>query len=556
MTSEIFIRLTTSRKMLFILPLQPLDSLSNYMVVMTSDLKDAGGRILSPDYATALTLSPNPVTPGGPLDDATAAALEKIRQGNQAMFAALVKAGKDPSKTVQIWNFRTQLIGAVQQSIAAAAPTDTNLSLQNAGLTTKMLFTQLGMDTSTMTGSAQIYAGALSNLPQYMPQASPENPMPVLTGEFSYHAGTFMPQVEANATVPAVATVPSAASNCEMPSAGWPVVIYQHGITRVRTDLFVYGETLAAKCYVGVAIDLTLHGITESNTSKNPFYMGGIERTFNVDLVGEDENGNIISKGPDGIIDSTGAHYMNLANIITTRDNMQQTTSDLLGLQSALGTVMGLKIDASRISFLSHSLGNIAAIGYINQTNALKAAVLEMPGQGVIQIINHSPVFSPAVKAGLAAEGIMEGTPEYDAFMLASQTIVDDADPANYALSIGVKALPILEFEAVGDGTEGSGDQHILNSISTAPLSGTDPFIRLTQAQDINTSKLVPTPFGEIYFPETSKTVTRVTVGEHRSPLTPQYSLDAFIEYHTELISFIDSNGTAIVVANPGIIKQ
>ncbi len=549
---------TQSGSNLAIIPLHPLDSLTNYMIVMSSDLKDKFGRVLSPDYGTALTLSSRPVEPSSAISPETAAALEAIRQGNQAMFAALIAAGIDPSKTVQIWNFRTQVIGAVQGSIAAtaSASTEAQLALQNVGLSTKALFTQLGMDTSAMNGSAGIYAGTLSNLTQYMPQASPENPMPVVTGEFSYQSGTFMPEVQATTTIPAVATVPNSASNCEMPTAGWPVVIYQHGIVRVRTDLFVYGETLATQCHVGVAIDLPLHGITESNITKNPFYMGAIERTFNVDIVGEDAEGNIISKGPDGIIDSSGVLYMNLENIITTRDNMQQTTSDLFSLQNALSSAIGVKLDPSRISFLSHSLGNITAIGYLNHTDRLKSAVLEMPGQGIIQLLNHSPVFSPSIEAGLAAVGIMKGTTEYDAFMLASQTIVDDADPANYTASIGAKTLPILEFEAVGDGTEGSGDQHIPNRVATAPLSGTEPFIRFTQAENLDTSKLIPTAFGNIYLPETSKTVTRVTVGEHRSPLTPQYSLDAFIEYHTELISFIDSNGTAILVANPTIIKQ
>jgi len=332
--------------------------------------------------------------------------------------------------------------------------------------------------------------------------------------------------------------------------------MYMHGITRDRTDLFVFGETFASKCYVGIAIDQPLHGVTETNITLNPFYAGDLERTFNVDIVTEEPYGVVTAYAPDGVIDSTGINFMNLANITTTRDNIQQATSDLFELQNVLGKANGVKLDDTRVSFLSHSLGAISTMGFLNHTDKLKTAVLAMPGQGVIQLLVHSPVFAPPINAGLAGFGIMEGTSEYDAFMLASQTIVDDADPANYTKVLGNRAIPILEFESIGNGTEGSGDQHIPNSVKTAPLSGTDPLIRLTQAKDLNVSKLIDTPIGKIYFPETSKTVTRVTAGEHRSPLTPQYSLDAFIEYHTELISFIDSNGTAILVANPEIIKQ
>lgn len=546
---------TQSGNNIAILPLKPLESLSNYMVVLTSDLKDTQGRVLSPDIATALTLSLNPVEPGGSLDTETAAALEAIRQGNMAMFAALIAEGKDPSNTVQIWNFRTQMIGAVQENIAAAATNDSNLSLGDTHMTTKILFGLLGMDTTLMAGNAEIYDGNISGMPQYMPQASQANPLPVFQGEFTYSV-PFTPVVKANVTIPVVATVPNS-PDCTMPTAGWPVVIYQHGITRSRTDLFVYGETLAKACYAGIAIDLPLHGVTETNTTINPFYKAGIERTFDLDMATEvwiDGYGwAITSYTPDGNIDSTGAHYMNLANIITTRDNLQQTTSDLLQLQNAIASASGITFDPDRISFLSHSLGNMASIGFINHTAALKSAVLAMPGQQFIPLLDNSAVFGPAIESGLAAEGIIKGTEDYDAFMLASQTLVDDADPANYSASIGAGALPILEIAAVGDGTEGSGDQHIPYTVATAPLAGGKPFIDFTEAIDINTSGLSS---GDIYLTSSTKTVTKVTEGEHRSALDPQYSMDAFSEIHTELISFINSNGAAIQVAYPSIIQQ
>ena len=176
-----------------------------------------------------------------------------------------------------------------------------------------------------------------------------------------------------------------------------------------------------------------------------------------------------------------------------------------------------------------------------------------MPGQGVIDIIRYSPVFSPAINAGLAAVGINEGTSAYASFMLASQTIVEDADPANYSAAIGLSSLPILEIEAVGNGSEGSGDQHILNCIASAPLAGTDPFIKFTKAKDINTTGLAS---GDFYIPTGTKTVSRLTEGEHRSPLDPQYSLEATEEIHTEVATFILFQGSKIQLAHPSIIKQ
>ncbi len=549
---------TQSGDKVAIIPLKPLEGLTNYMVVLNNSLKDAQGRVLSPDYATALTLSSNPVQPGGSITPETAAKLEAIRQANRAMMGAMLKAGLDPTDTVQIWNFRTQMIGATQAYIAAAAKahTGSQLALQDAGISTKALFDTLGIDTSMMTGSAEIYAGTLSNVPQYMPQGSPADPTPVLKGEFTY-AAPFQPVVEANVTLPVVATLPSSDANCTQPANGWPVVIYQHGITRVRTDLFVYGETLAKRCYAGVAIDLPLHGITESNTSINPFYAGPLERTFNVDIVTEDPYGTVVAFKPDGVIDSTGINFMNLANVTTTRDNLQQTTSDLTVLTHAIATAVGAKLDGNRVGFLSHSLGNIAAIGFLNHTDSINAAVLMMPGQQLIPFLTQSAVFGPIINGGLeAAAGIVPGTPEYAAFMLATQTIIDDADPANYTPSIGQNSLPILEIAAIGDGTEGSGDQHIPYVVTGAPLSGGKPFISFTQATEMNVSAIVDTPLGKAYFPTTKHTATLLTEGEHRSPLSPQFGLDPFLEIHTELISFIDSNGSAIGIYDPAIIKQ
>lgn len=541
---------TQSGSNVVILPLKPLASLTTYMVVLTSDLQDPDGKVLAPDLATALTLGSNPVEASDSLDAATAAALEAIRQSNQAMFAALIGDGKDPSNTVQIWNFRTQMIGAVQANIAAAATSDSNLSLHELPLTTA----DLG---AGLYGTAQVYDGNISGMPQYMPQASQANPLPVFQGEFSYSA-PFTPVVEANVTLPVVATVPNATSGCTMPSAGWPVVIYQHGITRSRTDLFVYGETLAQACYAGIAIDLPLHGVTETNTTINPFYKAGIERTFDLDLATEewvDGYGWTItdSNTSDGNIDSTGAYYMNLANVLTTRDNLQQTTSDLLQLQNAIATASGVTFDPDRISFLSHSLGNMASIGFVNHSSVLKSAVMAMPGQQFIPLLDNSAVFGPAIESGLSSEGIVKGTAEYDAFMLASQTLLDDADPANYSTAVGAGTLPVLEIAAVGNGTEGSGDQHIPYTVATAPLAGGKPFIDFTAAVDINTSGLSAYDF---YLPSGTKTVTKLTEGEHRSALDPQYSMDAFMEIHTEMISFIDSNGTAIQLYNPSIIQQ
>jgi hypothetical protein len=547
---------------LAVIPLRPLESHASYMVVLTEGIADAEGKVLAPDVITRMLNGTHPLAdaegnptlyfdPDPVANAVTAATLEGLRQLTQAMFAQLIgRDGMECTATaegvtcgniIMAWSFTTQTIGTVQNALAQG-DMQAQLALAPTGATTRTFV-------PTLNGTADVYVGSLSSLPQYMPQATSANPMPALTGTFSYDGG--LPVIEANVTIPVLATVPNDPL-CVRPETGWPVVIYQHGVTRARSDLLAYAETFAAPplCTAAVAIDLPLHGITDP---ENPFYMAGLERTFDIDVATETLNDGygyaIESYLPDGTVDSTGVHYFNLASPLTSRDNIRQSTSDLLQLEHAIGSAAGVAFDADSTHFVAHSLGTIASTGYIAHTDGLKTAILAMPGQGALQVLNHSPVFGPIIKGGLASAGIIEGTPEFDAFMVAAQTLVDDVDPANYTATIAANdALPMLFFEAVGDGTPGSGDQHIPNSIPSAPLSGTDPFLRLVGAVDINTT--VP-----LYLAG-PKTVTRLVAGEHRSPLDPQYSAEATAEIHTEMASFIGSGGASILVTYPETVKD
>ncbi len=521
-----------------IVPLKPLESLTNYMVVLTNSIKDINGKILAPDMGTALTLKQTPIP-----SDHVAASLEPLRQATNAMLVALAQDGKDPKDTVQIWSFRTQLTGATQLAVAST-PKVANIDL-----------TQFGLN---MINGVDIYTGELSNLVQFMPQPTAQNPMPILKGQFSYNSGSFSPNIETNITVPLIATVPNSDSNCTKPPQGWSVVIYQHGITRNRTDLLAYAKTFTSKCYASIAMDLPLHGLTETNLSKSPFYANSIERTYNADLVTQNAQGSITAAEPDGVIDSSGTHYINLSHISTTRDNLHQSTSDLLQLQAALASATGVDFDENSTHFLAHSLGTIASTGYLNNASNLKTITLIAPGQGLSQLLASSATYGSVIDAGLSAKGIEPGTAEYASFLLATQTIVDDADPASYTISLGQKyPNNILVFEMVGSIDTNStapcqvaanSDNVIPNCVATAPLSGTDPFIRSIGAVNLDlvdgNAGIKPTP---------TNTAVRFVEGAHSSPLL----LDtATIEIHTQLISSIESNATALYVTDPSLIAH
>jgi hypothetical protein len=355
---------SVSNGRLAIVLLKPLAGHQKYIVVLEKGIVNTDGQPLVADAITSMTNGTQPlIVDGVPTvyfdadaakNIATATQLETLRQATQGLIALSGTQGIARENVIMAWTFTTQKIGEVQTALAGSTMT-ANLSLTDTTYTTKTFIPALH-------GIANIYFGTLSSLPQYMPQASAANPLPALTGEFTFTGSSALPDVkEANAVIPVLATVPNTASGCSEPPAGWPAVIYQHGITRQRSDLLAYAETFAAKCYAAIAIDLPLHGISDTTS---PFYTG-IERTFDIDLVTEDADYNIIAEVPDGIIDSTGAHYVNLANLPTTRDNLHQSTSDLLQLEHSLAAAAGVHFDTTRIHFVSHSLGNIAAIGYL-----------------------------------------------------------------------------------------------------------------------------------------------------------------------------------------------
>ena len=60
-----------------------------------------------------------------------------------------------------------------------------------------------------------------------------------------------------------------------------------------------------------------------------PYRVG--EPTFNVDYV----NNTTTAPGPDGIPDSSGQHFINLASMLTARDNLRQGAANLIALTRA-----------------------------------------------------------------------------------------------------------------------------------------------------------------------------------------------------------------------------
>ena len=526
---------TVSGDKIVILPIQPLKSHQNYMVVLTKSITDNNANPIAPDVASELLLQTTPLVDANgnhttlSIEDATK--LEAIRQFTQAMIAyAVTQGGLNQDDIVTAWSFQTQTIGAVAAAFSNANSSAV-MQITDTNLTSKDM-----IGSPYMFGNAEVYAGVLSGLPYYLATAKNSYDTAPLTKSFVFN-DTSMPELNATLSVPVLVTVPN---KLTMPADGWPVVIFQHGITQNRTNLLAISEAFASVGYAAVAIDLPLHGITDTT---NPLYMGSLERTFNLDLMNNDTN----ASGPDGEIDPSGIHYINLASLLTSRDNMRQTTSDLIALKNSFGKIIatdGTKFDASHVAFVGHSLGTMAPFGFF-ATRDLESVTLAMTGGGIAQLLNNSVVFGPIIEAGLAAKGVLKGTSAYNAFMLSTQTVLDDADPINYAVEVG-KKQKIFSIEVVG-GNGNLPDQVIPNNVATAPLSGTDPLVYFLGASTLKGET------GDYVAP--NKTA-RYNVGNHNSILDPSSSLTATVSMQAQSAGFVYSQGTAIPITNASLLNM
>lgn len=564
----------TSGRTLAIVPTHALKQRTSYMAVLTNGIKNAAGGAVRGSLTYLLSQRTTPLCVGGQstvpaLAADRACALEPLRQLTNSQVAAAAAAGVAPDSIVMTWVATTQSITPTLQAISAVVAASPAPATRVAP--TGMTLAALGLG---LPGVADIHIGTI-DLPYYLSAPSDAQLMAPLTGRWEATAGAYIPQcapfgldptstnltacnpvpaVKSVQTVPLLMTVPNASSGRVRPASGWPLVIFQHGITRNRSDMFAIAATLAGQGFAVVAIDLPLHGITDKH---NPFYVGKTpfasiadERTFDLDL----QDNATGAPGPDGSIDPSGGYFINLSSLLTSRDNLRQGVADLMSLRRAASTFAG--IDGGKVHFVGQSLGSIVGTTFLAMDPNVYVGVLSVPGGGIARLLDGSPTFGPRIRAGLAQNGVIAGTPDYDAFMAAAQTAVDSGDPINFAgngtfLDLRVEH-PELDFkkrilvqEIVGGG-DVPPDQVIPNRVAGAPTSGTEPLIAALglMAADASTMSI-----------DGIRAATRLVEGAHGSLLDPSASVAATIEMQGEMASMVASYGEVLQVINPSVLQ-
>lgn len=455
-------------------PIKPLRPFRNYFVILTSSIQAKGRGIRSPRTAGSpsldtgkLTKFPTPLIDGNgnslvfPVPDASAAQLEPLRQFYQPVWSRVERiTGQSREGIPFAFRFGTQPLFAALPTTRAQAAAD------NRGLTPGAVIAPnaaavdafyAGLpapaNLAPRANIARIITGAML-CRNYISNSTPGR-FQSLTGFFQ---GTGFPG-DPITTPAGQENVPANFLALFPAGAGpFPVVIFQHGITRTKNDVLVVADSLCQAGFAVIAIDLPMHG---DNNLPNPA--------------------------------TPGQGFVNLASLRTARDNLRQSAVNLQYLthaivsgQTNIDGVAGPEFSPAPPGFLGQSLGGIVGGLYTATDPSSRRAVLNVAGGRISNLVLDSSNVSPQVLGGLAQQGIVPGSDSFAQFFLIAQTVVDDGDPFNYASPSLVGALKggaanasaVLLQEAVGDTVvPNSASRDLANSFSSAGMRHVQPIV-------------------------------------------------------------------------------
>jgi pimeloyl-ACP methyl ester carboxylesterase len=460
---------------LTIVPVRPLSGATQHVVALTEGIATPDGVPIIPSVTWALVRqSVNPITvvdgvvvaertPLDLIDDATALlGIHQLWNALAPTMAFLDDALGSERNTVLIaWEFRTQTTTApldprIAGSLASMLPANPLAgvaSITGPNSAEEFLEEVLGVETCTAIGCenvGDVLGGTLST-PNY--QAEMSNMLPGGAAVPGPWSNPTAPELVSTPTLPFLALVPTTPA----PAGGYPVVVFGHGLTRSRTDLFAIGPQLASAGVASIAIDWVAHGARAVQTSDDP----------SLGCAG----------APDPSLAPQCFAPLLATNLAAARDNLRQSALDTIGLIGALRRCLGatcnpLVVDPDRIGYLGHSLGGLLGSVVASAAPEVRVAVLNVGGVGWVDVVENTAALGircPLVDALIAA-GVINGQvsdltatpptgtclgdtwkvdPGWLVFANIGRWILDPGDGANFVSLFGDR--PVLVQEAVDD---------------------------------------------------------------------------------------------------------
>ena len=516
----------SGNSLLEIVPLKPLAPRTRYAFIVTNRVRSTANVAAGADLVFGAVrdtyLAGGTSVPGQP-------ALNPLFQVIPPLLEAARALGIQPNNVVVAWTMLTQSTTDVLDVVDATTAARPAV-LASAGITTA----QLGPG---FQGIASIYTGYL-DIAYY---GDPANPLT----SFWVSSSLAPPNVQnptpiarvPNKRIPLLATLPN---NQQQPAAGWPVVIFVHGVTLNRTVMLAMADSFAAAGFAVVAIDLPLHGITDTTS---PFYQGpgspfgNNERHFNMDNVGA-----VGVFAPDGKIDN-GWQILNVANPLNARDHIRQAVADTIALKRTLPTLnfpdgdANPDLDSNRIHFVGSSLGSIISGVFLGLDTDIQTATLQSPAGPWTSILTDPQAidFGQPIRNALAAQGLPFGTIGFDNFVRDLQTVIDPVDPVNYAIDAAA-SHPIHVIEVLGD--------------TAVPNRPTDYIAQLWGLPSVSTTTpATPAP------PATVEGIVRFKAGVHSSLFNPQPNPAVTTEMQQQTVFYAASGGSQIRINDASVVQ-
>jgi len=479
---------------------KPLKDNTTYAVVMTTDIKDKDNKAIGPGTVAKILRFKNPVVVNGHsalqgIDDATTAGLEKMRLELAPVFATLAAAGTDASKVAMAYTFKTQTILSQANQLAAlpyspALPAALALPIGPVNgdvrvLTVDQAFDKYGAKSdigATPFPSAnikEILEVDINTLNALDPASGAFLADPTMAVPEQIHVLIATPEVT-NPNVPQCTIPGLTALKCA------PMMIFRHGIGRSRADMLAIADTNAAAGLVTVAIDAAKHGdrsfCTSGPASATTGCVGGAACVTALPPGAQGDVNPPGSCGDAGFVriplnsdctspgcraaataarPAVSGNFLVSANFFRTRDTMRQDLIDESQLVHTLAFAptagvapanvvfnhmsgQGFIIDPTKIYYSGQSLGAIQGAMNVAANPRISKAVFNVGGGTLVDVFTNSPSFKPQVDPLLASLGIVRGTPEFLQFLVVAKTVLDPADPINFAGHITENTLPNL----------------------------------------------------------------------------------------------------------------
>ncbi|MFN8613286.1 MAG: Ig-like domain-containing protein [Vulcanimicrobiota bacterium] len=464
---------TTGNSTIVMTPVRPLKPATNYYVTMTTAIQ-GNGRSIGTAPVMQASKQRTPLTDGSgnnnvfPVPQDTALTLEGLRQGFQPFWQRAESIlGTDRANIPIVIRFGTQpelaALAGLRSKTGSTNVADISTSAVINGTFTfsNQAVPIRGNGAVGTPGTVKdFYAGGsntnLNPTNLALGAVANNNIDRIATGNVTlknYYQTTGRWDGEGFGSITApIAEAPSAVPGlgdlrtlvhpyiCCLPAAGGNLktVIYQHGIGRSKEDVFLIADALCAKGFAVIAIDMPYHGNypapfgkpTPPITSEQAFLNLQAPRNARDNFRQAAVNLHYLTQ-----IMGAGT-ALNGGNILLSRNIVDPNlaTLTLLGAGSPPGSTPPVVPPATPgIHYVGHSLGGLVGGIYSATEPYSQRAVLSCAGGRFLSLLLNSTTRSPAFLGFLNAAGVTPGSQSFDLFCLASQTVVDDADPINYA---------------------------------------------------------------------------------------------------------------------------